>query len=43
MTKLCAQCPVNEVCLQAMQDKRCPIPTQPKGQKADKPTKRNKR
>ena len=39
MTKLCAQCPVNEVCLQAAQDKRCPIPTQPSAKSKQKDNK----
>ena len=29
MNQLCERCPVRDVCLQAIQKKRCPIPTQP--------------
>lgn len=29
MNKVCDRCPVKDVCLQNLQDKRCPIPTEP--------------
>lgn len=43
MTKLCEKCPVNEICLQVAQEKRCPIPMQPREHKEQKVSKSTKR
>lgn len=43
MTKLCEKCPVNEICLQVAQDKRCPIPTQPREKREHRVSKSTKR
>ena len=36
MNQLCERCPVRDVCLQAIQEKRCPIPTKPNPNKQKK-------
>jgi len=39
VSKLCEKCPVRDVCLQAVMEVRCPIPTQPSAKSKQKDNK----